>query len=450
MLLAGVLVLLAYLTSLAGSFQFDDFNVIVDNAVVHSMTAWWADVPRGNRPLLKLSYTLNWIGSSSAFGFHLVNLAIHLLNTALVYQLTRHVIAANNVRPSIDAGHAALIAALLFALHPAQTEAVTYISGRSASLMATFYIGAVLAHIIGTVQSRRLISHVVSPLLFALAVATKESAVTLPLLLLVWELSRTDHSRAVDLLRRLWPQALALAALAIVLVNHPVYASRIVPDFSPRALHDHLLTAVLAINHLIAQLLLPWPLAIDPDLRPATAWTTTLALQAGVLFTLIGFAIRAVRRRPWLGLGVAWFFVVLLPTNSVLPRLDIANDRQLYLAGVGMCMAIGIEIELLHASQAGWPRLVAVGAIGLFASLTAIRNLDYLSEVRLWEQTARVSHDKPRAFNNLGFAYSSAGCQAKAEAAYRKALSLDPNYLLARDNLTTLIDRDPAPSGTDC
>src|SRR5262245_31744205 len=76
----------AYANALTGSFQFDDWNVIVNQAKVHGLGAWWASMP-GIRPLLKLSYALNWAVSPSPFGFHLVNVAIHATNACLVYCL---------------------------------------------------------------------------------------------------------------------------------------------------------------------------------------------------------------------------------------------------------------------------------------------------------------------------------------------------------------------------
>jgi hypothetical protein len=296
-----------------------------------------------------------------------------------------------------------------------------------------------------------LLSQALSPALFILAVATKESAVSLPLALLAWEMGRAGPIRAREVVRRLWPHAVALVGLAVVLLQHPVYAHRIVPDLAPRALHDHLLTEVGAIAHLVAQLIVPWPLNIDPDLRPATAWSSALASQALMLLSTLGLGAWALRHRPWVGLGLAWFFIVLLPTNSVLPRLDLANDRQLYLAGVGPFIALAIEIALLCATTRRWAVTAAVAVLIVgFAGLTASRNLDYDSEVRLWEQTARVSPRKARAFNNLGFAYSASGCRLKAEAAYRQALALDPAYARARDNLASLLERERSLQFAEC
>ena len=134
-LLLGV-VLLVWPWSLGGPFQFDDWNVIVDQPAVHSLSAWWASMP-GIRPLLKLSYALNWQFLPGAAGFHAVNVLLHAANVGLVWRLLTS-------WPGLEP-RAAFWAALIFALHPVQTEAVTYISGRSMALMALFWLGGALS-----------------------------------------------------------------------------------------------------------------------------------------------------------------------------------------------------------------------------------------------------------------------------------------------------------------
>ena len=139
--LAGVV---AYGNSLYGTFQFDDFNVIVDNARVHSLAAWWQAVLHGGlRPLLNLSYTLCWqLGDGQPLVFHLFNVGIHLIAIACVFELTHRL-----AQPHLATDHASTAAgwaALLFAVHPALSEGVTYVSGRSSSMMTALYLGALV------------------------------------------------------------------------------------------------------------------------------------------------------------------------------------------------------------------------------------------------------------------------------------------------------------------
>ena len=144
---------LAYLNSFQGAFQLDDYKVLLSDPAVRSWGGWWSDLGRGIRPLLKLSYALNWSTGLGLFGFHLVNLLIHLGVSILVLLLARTLTG-----PSSRMGCVALFAALLFALHPIQTEAVTYLAGRSASLVAFFYLASLAAYIHGRLEGRPLLT----------------------------------------------------------------------------------------------------------------------------------------------------------------------------------------------------------------------------------------------------------------------------------------------------
>ena len=439
--LAVAAVALAYLNSFAGVFQFDDFKVIVANPTVHSLGAWREDLGGGIRPLLKLTYALNWIAGSGEAGFHAFNLAIHVANTLLVFWLARQLAAGHGLEDS-DARAAAAIAALLFGLHPAQTEAVTYVSGRSASLMATFYLGGLAAYAAGSARGNRGLLYGLSPVLFALAVATKEVAVTFPLALLWWEACRREGLRDWrTIARRQAAHWMLLVGVGAALLAHPQYATRLVPALDWESLRQNAITQLDAVTYLVLRLVRIYPLNIDPDLRAATEWNLTLAVEAAFLAALAVAALLCRKRRPWWGLALVWFVIHLLPTNSLLPRPDLANDRHLYLACMGVFVAAGIEVArvLSGARVRAWAPVALV--LMLLAAATVIRNRDYASEVALWEQTAAVSPGKPRAFNNLGHAYVQAGRADLAEAAYREALRLHPGYDLARANLESLAAR---------
>lgn len=414
----------AYLTAFAGTFQFDDYAVIVDNPAVHGWAAWWTSMP-GIRPLLKLSYTANWASGLGLWGFHLFNFLCHATNVLLAHALLRRWPGATP--------QAALIAALVFALHPAATEAVTYISGRSVSLMALFYLGAMLAWLRvdegGDVRWRT----IVAPLLFLAALATKETAWTLPFALWLWQYARGRDGRAAAL--QLLPLWLVLAAALIIMTGVPGYRRLLLFSLKSRAPLDNLLTQVGGISYLLRQWLWPIP-NIDPDLPLVSALTPAIAIQGLLLGTLFASGMYALRRRPWLGLALLWLLLHLLPTNSLLPRLDVANDRQLYLAGLGLALIAATALTHIHALQLR--RTLTLALLLALGTATAWRNLDYGSERELWEATVRASPDKARAWLNLGYACRLAGDLPAARAAYERALEIDPGYRQARINLNLL------------
>lgn len=413
-LTVAALAAIAYLPSLAGVFHFDDYNVIVHYPTVHSWEALLERAGGGVRPLLKASYTLNW---TLGGGFHLLNIALHATNAALLFLIAERLFGDRR---------AAWIAALLFAFHPAATEAVTYVSGRSSSLMAFFYLGALYAYL-------RRVHWFFSGLLFLLAVATRETAVTLPAALLLCELCRDERVSFKTILQRQWPHWTLLLAGGVFLLFNQRYFDLVAYGFGERSLADNLVTQVGGISYLILRLVSLQGYNIDPALPTLTEWTPQLVLQGSLLFALLAIGIASLRTRPWLAFGVLWFFLQLAPTNSIVPRLDVANDRQLYLASWGLFLALCMQLRNL-------PRFAGASVLVLFAGASILRQLDYRSEIVLWESSVALAPWNARGHNNLGYAYQVAGRTEDARREYRTALFLDPAHAKARLNLHFLKD----------
>ena len=432
LLLVGTVVVF-YLNSFRGVFQFDDYNVIVDNGGVHTWGAYLAGLPRGIRPVLKFTYTLNWTSGLGLFGFHLVNVGLHAANAVMLFFL-----ASRIGGPSVSR-FTALLPALLFAVHPVQTEAVTYISGRSASLMAFFYLGCLLAYLRGRERGGGLLLYLASPLLFLLAFASKEVALTLPFAMILCEAARRPRDGWKEGLRAQAVHWGLLVALAVFLLAHAGYGRLLEACFDIRGPASNLLTQVHGIGYLLSRLVMPHALNIDPDLIVFSGGSTVLLPEALLLAALLAAGIVGLKNRSLAGFGILWFFLHLVPTNSFIPRLDVANERQLYLASWGLFLAVAAGADLLRAKW-GARRVTAVAAVLVIAlgALTVSRNTVYRSEVSLWEDSARKSPGKARAWNNLGYAYQQAGRFRDAEAAYLRALQVDPGYALARGNLREL------------
>src|SRR5262245_26435921 len=222
-------VALADANAVPATLQFDDWNVIVFARKVHGLAAWWASMP-GIRPLLKLSYALNWTLSASPWAFHLVNVAIHVANACLV-----HALLAKRTGKSV-----ALTTALIFALHPVQTEAVTYVCGRSVSLSALFA-------------------------LCFLATTGWRSALFLGGGLLVKE----TIAVAVVLKRGLTPFLVLAGALLLALAS-PWYLHLFGTSVATRPLGVQLLTQAHGVTYLIGQLARLDRLNADPNLPVIT------------------------------------------------------------------------------------------------------------------------------------------------------------------------------------
>lgn len=425
-----LLYLLAYLAGLNGSFQFDDFKVIVHNPDVASLSAWWQAMP-GIRPLLKLSYA--WQAGESASHFRLLNIFLHTLNSSLVGLLTYRALQEARPSGSQDMVLPAIAAALSFAVHPAMTEAVTYICGRSVSLMASAYLLALLCWQQATESgTRRPLLIAASLASFAIAMGVRESACTLPLAALWWSLLIRKHSWRVALAET-WPLWIGMLIMLAALLAIGDYQRLLQHSWQIRSLGEQVLGQINAHAYLLTHSLVGWQINIDPDIRvPAELNATTILIG---LVLVIGISLTWILRKryPWLLLAVSWWLLHLLASNSAAARLDLANDRHIYLPVIGIVMALAIywqNTAYKHMLSALW-----IGLFLFWTAQTTLRNQEYASEVSLWQATVKTSPEKARPWNNLGYAYQQAGNRQAAISAYQRALYLAPSDATAKLNL---------------
>ena len=423
-----------YFNALSGTFQFDDYNVIVDNPAVHSWEAWLAGLGHGIRPLLKFSYMLNWVSGLGSAGFHLANLLIHLCNTYLVYRLVGEFVNQQSLRKLLC--DVPLFAALLFATHPIHTEAVTYVCGRSASLMLLFFLAGLLAYVTGRTQHNKIFLYLITPLLFVLALSVKETAVTFPFALLAWELCCGGTWKIS--FRQQWSSWVLLLLTALFFLFNEDYATQMERSAKLNSLQGNAATQLLAFSYLMRQWMLPLWLNIDPDL-PLLHDAAGIALPLIFFIALFALMLICWRRRPWISFALAWAMIQLIPLHLFLPRLDIANDRQTYLVSWPLALALAAEMAIWLKQKT----FALAGALLLLVSgsLTVLRNQDYVNEMTLWEVTVKQSPNKARVHNNLGYAYMLAKRNEEAQHEFKAALQLDPLYFKARNNLDRLNDQ---------
>ncbi len=229
---------------------------------------------------------------------------------------------------------AALLGALVFALHPVQTEAVTYISGRSTSLAALFSLLSLGSWVRSenAPSSRSSATWLIAcAAAYAAAIACKETAFVLPLALWLYSADRPVKAT----LARLTPLFLLAIVLLGVAYSVPTYRHLLAVSLETRSISENLLTQSHAILYLAGQLVRPWNGNADPQLSVVNAADSFTILLCIAWAAALIAALINVRRTPLGAFAVLWFLLWLAPTNSFLPRLDPANDRQLYLALIG-------------------------------------------------------------------------------------------------------------------
>jgi tetratricopeptide (TPR) repeat protein len=162
------------------------------------------------------------------------------------------------------------------------------------------------------------------------------------------------------------------------------------------------------------------------------------ALTLIVIVIVGGLALASVRRFPLPAFAILWFFLWLAPTNSLLARLDLVNDRQLYVALAGPALLLAAAIRRLAKYQRRFAVVAFVLVLSLTGLATHLRNEVYRDEVTFWRDVVGQSPHNARAFNNLGVALADQCDLARAEAAWLRALRLDPGYVRAAVNLRLL------------
>ena len=362
------LTLFAYSNTFHSSFHFDDDLAINENQAIKHVTADnIIALLHSNRPITHLSLMFSYATSGmDVFGWHVFNVSVHIANSVLVYALILWTVTLSVFRGRYGdkAKEMALLGALLFALHPIQTESVTYIISRSELLASFFFLGSFLLFIRGTEKGR--FGYYVLALVTSLcAMASKEWAATLPAMLVLYDYLFVSQGSFGKVMKR-WPVYALLffpwmLATAYILylyqgVTSAGFSMSGVGGITPLT---YLLTSFNVIWTYIRLLVLPVNQNIDYAYPLATTLIEfpTLLSFAGHLL-LIGAAFWAYRKKGWLlaPFGVAWFYIILSPTQSFVPIKDLIFEHRVYLPSLGLFLAfiVGYEALVMRLSGEEW------------------------------------------------------------------------------------------------
>lgn len=511
-----LLVLLVYFNSLQGSFHFDDRNLI-DREWIADLDAFNKNVhiPEfENRPVLLWTFALNnTLHKNKVFGFHLLNLLLHAFVSILIFvilvqtQKLFHPPSAGRalqnmvknpnspsplssppwgerkklLRPSGEkAGmrgsssytklspgafenrpgnlslQLPLFASLLFAVHPLNTDSVSYISSRSAVLATFFYLLSLYAFLrVFTPATRRWQkpAQVGWGLLTAvgmyLAIASKLIAVTLPVLLGLWFLIFICPARFPGLSTALFSRKM-IAGYAGVFAILLAAALFIGPDilYTPKdqglmlfgRIPYLLVEAKVIIFHYLKLFFVPINLNVDIGF-PFTAfhYDPQIALAILGIGTLLYVALKS--KNTWFRAGALWFILTLMPTSSLVPLSDLAVEHRMYLPmTLGLCLIIGGAIANLRTA---WGSGFLVVTIALLSLLTLARNGVWTDEVRLWQDAVKKNPLSSRTHNNLGKAYYEKGQLDEALFHFKKSNENIQNHLTKQYNFQ---NKEDAPS----
>lgn len=451
-------VLAAYQNSFSGLFLLDDRTSIVESGLIRDLGETWRALPGDLRPVVTLSFALNYAaGGLELWGYHAVNVAVHTAAAVVLFGLVRRtlLLPRSGGHTPETAARLAFAAALLWAVHPLDTQSVTYVVQRAQSLMGLLHLTTLYCVLRGAIAAGRgrLGWYTAAVVACAAGMGSKQDMVVVPVAVALYDRVFLAGSwRGV--VRARWGLYLALAATWAVLAPSFRAAVREAParEAAPAAgaattagpgatpgpgspppavlgrpkvsaglgMADstpvrYALTQSEVILHYLRLAVWPRPLCLDyadwPLARGAGDVAPALAVVVGLL-VLTGVALWL---RPGVGFLGAWFFLTLAPSSSVLPIADVAFEHRTYLplaalatlavlgaAAAGRWAVRGGLLSPAAARAAGWAALaVAAGALGWG---TVTRNELYRSDVAMWEQVLALRPGNWRAHNNLGIA----------------------------------------------
>ncbi len=459
--LAGFLVYSDVLSH--GIFMFDDHDYILTNDSMND--SLWANFS-DPRYIGYLSFKLNELigGKREAFGYHLFNVSIHVLNGILVYFLFRQMLAWLSPRDEKDGEYnraVSTLAGFIFILHPLATQSVSYITQRFTSLSTFFYLFAICIYIFSRImfENRRdvraWLSYASAFIATVLAMKTKEISFTIPFMILFLELtifrvSAFGKRRFIFLI----PFIVTLAVIPLSILGPELgflaqgegvaelTRKEKLFDVKTRSSIDYLLTQFRVIVIYLRLLVLPINQAVVYDLRaskslfePKVIGSLFLilgVLSAGLYAWIKGILSDGEKARGYqiVGIGIVWFFLTLSIESSFVPIKDLIFEHRTYLPSAGAYAVLSVFLValikrfILPQKPFFLKFIVLLLAIAIsLGTMTYMRNKIWVDEIAFWNDAVRSAPDKPIAYHNRAYTYTKHGLYEQALRDFDKSIS---------------------------
>lgn len=454
LLTIAVLTTIAYHNSFYNSFHFDDRYAILEDAAIKSLRNLpliFSDIL--NRPLLRATFAINYyFGGLNVFGYHLLNLLLHIIAGIQVYFLAG-ILYKRFLGNKNNSQAYAFISALIFTLHPVQTGSVTYIASRSAVLAALFYLSSFILFLkaLSANGYKKYSLHLSAYIFFILSLGVKEIAVTLPMVIAIYVFMIHADGLLSYFKRYGIMLSLYLLILAGYILARYLLLTEVVP-FDTRieegilSGYSYFLTELNVITfYYLKWLVFPFGGPhVDPDIPFETTIFDGSTMSAIVIIIgLLSLSFLGRKRWPAISFGIFWYFITLIPTSSIFPLGDVAVERHIYIPAVGFALVSGY---LLEKAKDKLPLKVVLPIYAiLFGSLvyfTVANNSIWKNELTLWDDAAKKAPFKIRVLNNRAWGYYLAGDLRTAEHYYKELLERFPEYPFGHNNLGLIYQKE--------
>jgi tetratricopeptide (TPR) repeat protein len=467
-LFLSLLIVLVYGNTILNSFHFDDIPSILEKPWIRG----WDKIPQFifsvfQRPLVILSFNLNYaISEFEVWSYHVFNICFHIIASLLVFKLIQQIMyflqdILTKKNPHLFSWP--YIAALVFALHPLSTQSVTYISSRSSILATIFYLSGLILFFKGFGERKfnkkpGRIYFFGATFFLLLGGLTKEIIVTLPAALFLFHyyfISRESPEKWVSKNLK-WVLLLLIPLLAVVGYKQFLGGGFLAASSAELPSSSWLLTQASVVPfEYFRKFIFPFNLNLDINFPILSNWLDPKnwlgIFSLGLLITLwLRVSIGIKKKGPWeiekrcAGFSLAWIFLTLLPTSSIIPLLDAVMEHRTYLPLVGFALLATSIFSWAYRTVADQNlkylpiSLLQTGMfliLVLFSLIIVDRNKVWKDELTLWADARQKSPGLVRPYNNLGEAHDKLGNVDKAIGEFKGALKINPNYFFGLNNL---------------
>lgn len=446
-----------YSNALNGPFLFDDSIFVVNNIAIRDISEvskiWHALLPQPSRFVGLYSFALNYhFNELNVFAYHATNLAIHIMVSCLVWWFALLILSTAKVEKLglvKHNEHVAFLAALVFCAHPVQTQAVSYISQRAASLATLFYLLSVCLYVKGRLSKRKIAIPVLcftgSIVSGLLGMFTKEIVITLPMSIMLFEyfFLLKPREKPFSLKEKSVFIVSVIVLIAFMFVIPYLFkmgVSNMLFGEKPSQSHQgdiinfwkYELTQLRVFSLFIKLMFIPWGQNFDYDFVLSKSLfepVTFLCFLFAIL--VVTFAVKVKKKNLLVAYGMFWVFVTY--SANLIPRANVIFEHKLYLISIGFCFALsaGLYYVLKDLKKFVWVMVCIVIALSL---LTYNRNKVWGDEFLFWSDVVRKSPNKARPHNDLGLAYFKKGDFDSALEQYNRAIELDGTIEEAYNN----------------
>ena len=468
-----ILVCLAYGNTLQHSFHFDDIPSILGKPWIRGLDK----IPDfifsySQRPLVILSFNINYaISGFKEWSYHVFNITFHFLVVFLVYRLGKLIVSHISQKTSsvVNASNQIpLLAAAIFAIHPLNTQAVTYISSRSSIMATMFYLMTIILFSKGLYKTKEKeiktnYAFVMSAVIFfGIGFLCKLIIISLPAILFAYHYYFISDQNIKIWVKRQGKLILGIGGLLVlVFLCKKIYGDGLLrASIVDVTAWDYFRTQIGVIPfEYFRKMIFPFNLTIDPGFQVVQQWRSPIAIGGIIIlgiFFIVWVKLSEVKKQSKKygpeAFGLIWILITLSPTSSFIPLLDMAAEHRTYLPLVGFSIAMAsilirlknfiqksMEVDKLnmwnHKKILRVPVVLILLTLASFLIGTRERNKVWKDEVSLWADAKQKAPLLIRPYNNLGEAYDKLGNYDLAITEFEAALRLNPNYFFALSNL---------------